>query len=293
MVRSMTGFGQAVHNAGTYSFTVEIKSVNHRYQETIVRMPREWLRLENVLKKKVQAHVLRGRAEVFVTVERQLSTAIKVDMNWSLAEGYYDAMKQIEDRFKLPPELSAKDIIAMPDVANFVEADVASDEWIEEQLLQCTDEALQQLVLMRDAEGQHMQRDLIQRLQQLEAQHKAMVSRMPEALEAYREGLQKRMEQLLAEHAIDEQRLILEAALLADKVNIDEELTRLVSHFNQCHHLLLKSGSIGRKLDFLIQEMNREVNTIGSKSNDIALTNLVVDMKAELEKMREQVQNVE
>lgn len=293
MVRSMTGFGQAVYSDGTYSFSVEIKSVNHRYQETIVRMPREWLRLEDVLKKKVQASVSRGRAEVFVTMERQLTSAMNVEMNWSLAEGYYDAAKQLEERFQLPQGLTVKDILALPDVAHFVEADVASDEWVEEQLLRCTDEALSQLVRMREAEGQHMQVDMLQRLKQLEAHREAMVALMPAAIQTYRVALQKRMEELLAEQSIDEQRIMLEVALLADKANIDEELTRLESHFNQCHQLLAKSGSIGRKLDFLIQEMNREINTIGSKANDIALTNLVVDMKAELEKMREQVQNVE
>lgn len=294
MVRSMTGFGQALHRAGTYRFQVEIKSVNHRYLETSIRMPREWLRLEDELKKRVSDVLLRGRVDVNVTMEREPTTPVEAIINWSLLEGYYQASLQVSERFNMPLSMAVDQLLQLPDVVSFAEVDIASDEWMKEQLLACLDEALQHLLHMREAEGQHIQHDVQQRLQLLAAQREEIVTMAPRVQEDHYASLQQRLLELLGNRGFDEQRLIMEAALLAERSAIDEELIRLESHLKQCEQLLHgDQGAIGRKLDFLIQEMNREVNTIGSKTHHLDIVNIVVNMKAELEKIREQIQNIE
>lgn len=293
MIRSMTGFGQAGRTMNDYTIQVDIKSVNHRYQETMIRMPREWLHLEDKLKKTIQSKVNRGRLDVFITIEREKASDKQVELNWSLAEGYQQAAEQLMDRFKLEPGLTAKDMLLFPDVVSFRDIQSESNEWIEEQLVDCTENALHQLLEMREVEGNHLYKDINERLQVLESHRQDVLHKVPIANKEYRTKLRHRIQEMVSEAAFDENRFTMEVAVMAERANIDEELTRLFSHFQQCGQLLESKTPAGRKLDFLIQEINREVNTIGSKSNYTDLVNRVVDMKAELEKIREQVQNVE
>lgn len=293
MIRSMTGFGQAGRTINDYTIQVDIKSVNHRYQETMIRMPREWLHLEDKLKKLIQSKINRGRLDVFITMERDKPSDTQVELNWSLAEGYQQAAEQLRDRFNLEDRLNVKDILLFPDVVSFRNVQSESNEWMEEQLVDCTKHALQQLIHMREVEGNHLYKDISERLQVLETYRQDVLHKVPAANKEYRIKLRQRVQEMVSDAAYDENRLTMEVAMMAERANIDEELTRLFSHFQQCGQLLESNAAAGRKLDFLIQEINREVNTIGSKSNYTDLVNGVVDMKAELEKIREQVQNVE
>jgi uncharacterized protein (TIGR00255 family) len=293
MIRSMTGFGQAGRTVSEYKIQVDIKSVNHRYQETMIRMPREWLHLEDILKKLIQSKVNRGRLDVYINIERNVASAVQAEINWPLAEGYQQAADQLRNHLNLEHGLTAKDMLLFPDVVTFRDVQSESGEQIEEELKNCVNEALQQLLHMRETEGRHLYADITGRLQVLENNRQEVLQKVPQINEEYCTKLRVRIQELLSDAPFDENRFTMEVAVMAERANIDEELTRLLSHFKQCEQLLESEVPSGRKLDFLIQEMNREVNTIGSKSNHSDLVNRVVSMKAELEKIREQVQNVE
>jgi uncharacterized protein (TIGR00255 family) len=294
MIISMTGFGQASRTVHDYHIQVDVKSVNHRYQETMMRMPREWMHLEDTLKKRIQAKIKRGRIDMFITVEKSEASATQVELNWDLAEGYLEAAKQLSVRFGMEQSLTVKDLLLMPDIVSFKENITVYQDDVAAMLEEAVEEALDHLLAMRAAEGNHLYKDIASRLQSLETYQQEMINHIPQANQEYRDKLRRRIEDMLADlGSFDEHRFTMEVAMMADKANIDEELTRLHSHFRQCEQLLESAEPVGRKLDFLIQEMNREVNTIGSKSNPTELVSRVVDMKAELEKMREQVQNVE
>lgn len=293
MIRSMTGFGQSSRTASGYRIQVEVKSVNHRYAETAVRLPREWLSVEDSIKKRVAQEIRRGRTDVFVSMERGGQSGKQAELDWELARSYMEAAAQLKERLGLEEELSLRDILLMPDVlriSNRVEAD---REQPAAELLACIDEAVAEAGAMRLAEGAHLMEDLDRRLQQLKEYHAAARILAPAVVDDYRQKLTLRLQEWLGQIPLDESRLALEVAVFADRSNIDEELTRLESHFVQFGQLLHSEEPAGRKLDFLIQEMNRETNTIGSKANQAELSAIVVEMKSELEKIREQVQNIE
>jgi uncharacterized protein (TIGR00255 family) len=293
MIRSMTGFGQAERSVQGCRIQIDMKSVNHRYHEVMVRMPREWLHLEEPLKKRVQQMVKRGRVDVFVTIDREPSAKVTVEIDWTLADGYIDAAKQLSDKYGLPGSLSLVELLRYPDLLGMKEPEMDGTAQ-EEAFLSCTDEALERLVSMRQAEGANLTHDLKQRLHTIKRTHDEITDHSPLVVEQYRTKLRGRILELLEDTgAFDEQRFAMEVALMAERTNIDEELTRLQSHLDQFEMALESDQPIGRKLDFLIQEMNREVNTMGSKSNDQRLTQHVVELKSELEKIREQVQNIE
>lgn len=293
MIRSMTGFGQAGRTAAGCRIQVDLKSVNHRYTETMVRMPREWLYLEDALKKLIQKEVKRGRVDAFVTVEREGASGKSVELDLDLAQGYVEAADRLQEKLGISGGLTIRDLIQIPDVVRFRDEASEDQELLERELLACADDALRQLAAMRTVEGSHLQEDLVKRLDILKEYHGAVKAIAPRVAEEYREKLSSRLKELLDTVPLDENRLAMEAAVFADRSNIDEELTRLESHFGQFGRLLHSGEPSGRKLDFLIQEMNREVNTIGSKANHSELSVHVVEMKAELEKIREQVQNIE
>jgi uncharacterized protein (TIGR00255 family) len=294
MIRSMTGFGQASRSSHGFRIQVDLKSVNHRYCEIQVRMPREWAMLEDPLKKVVQQQLKRGRIEAFVLIEPETTGGKSVEVDWTLVEGYRQAAEQIGARLELSDRLSLKELLSLPDVIRFKEQSLVSMEVMESELLACVTDALQQLVQMRLKEGLHLRQDLDERLQLLKSMHDALRTYAPQVAEDYRIKLRQRMEELLGSlSVVDDHRLAMEAAIFADRSNIDEELTRLISHFDQFRQMLNSQEPIGRKLDFLLQEMNREVNTIGSKANHGLMAGQVVEMKAELEKIREQAQNIE
>lgn len=295
MSHSMTGYGGAVRSYGGYVVQFEIKSVNHRYAEVVLRMPREWTCYEDGLRRLVQRHIKRGRIDVYISKERDESGTLPYVLNRPVVEAYLKAAGELAKHYGVDAKLSAKDLLSLPDVLTTPEeaapAGSADPGW-EQVLTEGLEEALIGLLGMREREGKHLAADLGARLQRLEAIHGELVRLAPEVVKEYRTRLKNRLTELL-DGNYDEQRFAMEVAVFADRSNIDEELIRLKSHFEQCRSLLQAYEPVGRKLDFLIQEMNRETNTIGSKANHLALVNMVVEMKAELEKIREQAANLE
>ncbi|NGZ73995.1 YicC/YloC family endoribonuclease [Saccharibacillus alkalitolerans] len=292
---SMTGYGHSAMQHGGYKIQFEVKSVNHRYCEVVLRMPREWNSFEEGLRRLVQQHVKRGRIDVYVTRESE-SSGSSMTLNRAAAESYIRAARELEELFGIDGRLGAAELLALPDVMLPSDAPLPAAEetdW-ETVLREGLSQALGELVSMRSSEGRHLTRDCGQRLANLTSAHAELLRLAPGVVEDYRAKLRQRLSELQdGSFALDEQRLSMEVALFADRCSIDEELARLGSHFEQCSALLASDEPKGRKLDFLIQEMNREVNTIGSKANHLALGGHVVEMKAELEKMREQAANLE
>lgn len=295
MSHSMTGYGGSARHYGGYNIQFEIKSVNHRYSEVVLRMPREWTCYEDKLRRLVQEHVKRGRIDVFISKERDVDSSLPFVLNRPVIEAYIQANEELKLHYGIDSSLTAKDLLTLPDAViapdPLLDGAVTDEEW-ESVLIEGLEEALDGLIAMREQEGFHLVSDLEQRVSRLQEIHADIVRLAPEVVVDYRNRLKGRLAELL-EGAFDEQRFAMEVAVFADRSNIDEELIRLKSHFEQCRGLLQSEGPVGRKLDFLIQEMNRETNTIGSKANHLALVNRVVEMKAELEKIREQAANLE
>lgn len=294
MVYSMTGYGQSVRSVGGYKITIEAKSVNHRYCEIMLRMPREWTSCEEPLRRLVQQSIKRGRVDVFINREREGEAKTAVAINEQTVKAYMEAGRLLRDQYGVSGEMTVNDWLRLPDVFTIQEEQPLSEEELLRELESGLAEAMDGLCQMRVMEGNHLAQDMKERLNRLESLHADISARAPLVVAEYRAKLQQRIEELLdAESSLDEYKFGMEVALFADRSNIDEELTRLQSHFNQFRQLLDSTEPIGRKLDFLIQEMNREVNTIGSKANHLEIINHVVDMKAELEKIREQAANME
>ncbi|MBT2292050.1 YicC family protein [Paenibacillus albidus] len=299
MSLSMTGYGQSSLQFGGYKISVEVKSVNHRYCEVVLRMPRDWTGYEDMLRRKVQQHIKRGRVDVIINRELDEETAAGPVLNRSAVKSYLEAAELLRLEFGLTGELSLQEILALPGIMDNLEslsapaaAGEASD--YSEVLAAGLEESLQSLLLMRNREGRYLASDLEGRLNHLEELHAAMAELAPHVVTEYRDKLRQRLRELNdGTFPFDEHKFGMEIAIFADRCNIDEELTRLDSHFEQCRTLLKGNEPIGRKLDFLIQEMNRETNTIGSKCNHLTLVGYVLEMKAELEKIREQAANLE
>lgn len=293
MIRSMTGFGQAERTAGGYTVRAEIRTVNHRYSEISLRLPRELSYLEESLKQEIKRHVKRGRTDASVFLEREERISSEVELNWPAIDRYLAAANELSRRYGLAADLTVRELLELPDLWQRSESDEASSEGLEQLVQEAFTEAAQRLIAMREAEGSNLLADLVERLGTLRGHHGELVQRAPDVVNGYRDRLMQRLRELKEAIALDEQRMATEAAIFAERCNVDEELTRLASHFSQFAELLTSEEPSGRRLDFLIQEMNREVNTIGSKASDAAMSAIVVEMKAELEKIREQVQNIE
>lgn len=294
MILSMTGYGQAERRFEGYQIKVEIKSVNHRYLEINIRSGKEWLSFEEALKKSVQQKLRRGRVDVFVTIEREQTTGQKLKIDWSLAEHVFQAMEQLKRKYALQESLKIQDFLQFPDLFTSEDEHLEDQEKLHKELMNCAADALQQLVHMRHREGIFLQKELRKRLELVQSKLSGMQQKIPELTETLKHRMRQRIVDLLQDQKLfDEDRFAMEIALMAEKTDVSEEMTRLHSHLSQFAELLNSDDAVGRKMDFLIQEMNREVNTIGSKSNAIEIVQQVVEMKAELEKMREQVQNIE
>lgn len=292
MLRSMTGFGAAETENESYKVHVEVKSVNQRFLDLAFHMPRLLNVWEDELRNRIKEKAARGKMDVYVTLvdKREMEACVRV--NHGLAKGYHGALNEISDLLHLPRNGDVTAIAAYPDV--LVMEERTSLEGCEEVLFPALEQALESLDAMRQREGMNIQQDFQQRLAELESMVDKVSALAPEIVEAYRQRLQKMMAELLADKDFDETRIIQETALYADKVNYTEEIVRLKSHFQQFRQMVAAAeGPVGRKLDFLIQEMNREANTIGSKANNAAAAQIVVDIKSEIEKLREQVQNIE
>lgn len=290
MAVSMTGYGRSQTTEKSFSVTVEVKTVNHRFSEFQIRMPRQLLHLEEKIKKKMGDYIRRGRAEVFILLDGEGTIERKVQVDWTLLDQYYQSLIQMKERYGLESGLSVKDLVN-DEIISIVEKEAGNEE-IEKIVLAAVEEACNQLQEMRENEGLVLEKDLLNQLSHLNERVSSLKEYAPKVAQFYHERLAQRMTEWLNGKA-DETRILTEAAIFADKADINEELIRLDSHISQFRKFLHTYGPIGRKLDFLLQEMNREVNTIGSKANDSLIAAAVVDMKSLLEKMKEQVQNIE
>ena len=293
VIKSMTGFGRGEYSDGVYSFTVEIKTLNHRYNDIIVKMPKHINYVEENIKKLIKKSINRGRVEVYITLEYIEDGNIKVKVNSELAKSYKMALEDIVNELELDEKVTLENIIKMPDV---IRTDRMEDD--EEQIWLCLKtalkEALDNVVEMRIREGKELVKDIKERTIKIEQMIDSIKERSPLVVEEYRVKLKERVEELLNnEYKLDDCKLENEVVFYADRSNITEEIIRFYSHISQLLGCLNSEESVGRKLDFLIQEMNREVNTIGSKSSDIFIGKTVVEIKSELEKIREQIQNIE
>lgn len=292
MIKSMTGFGRAQETVDGMTVTVELKSVNHRYFEFTAKVPRTYGFLEEKLKSFLNARVSRGKMECYVSIENLEESDMEVVVNPSLAKGYVDALRTLSETFGLKEDYSAISIAKFPDVLTLRKAP-ADEEKIWNAVQKVTELAVERFVTMRETEGEKLCADILSKADTI-LEHVAFVeSRSPQTVREYHEKLRQRMEELLENTQVDEQRLLTEAAIFADKVAVDEETVRLRSHISQLREFLNADEPIGRKLDFLVQEMNRESNTIGSKAQDVEIAKRVIAIKAEVEKIREQVQNIE
>ena len=292
MVKSMTGYGRAVETVNGREFTVELRSVNNRYLDCTVKLPRTLSFAEEAVKQAVKATISRGKVDVFITVRSEGAADVKVTLNASMVEGYLSAMKQMVVDYGVQDDISVSVISRMPDVFT-VEKPEVDEQQLLADLMSVVNKALESYDAMRSTEGKALENDLRSRgttILDLVAQVEAGSG---QTVIDYRTRLENKLKEVLANTAIDESRIQTEAAIFADKIAVDEATVRLRSHLEQMNTMLTTGGAIGRKLDFLLQEMNRESNTIGSKCSDVRLARIVVDIKAELEKIREQTQNIE
>ncbi len=292
LIKSMTGYGRAVETINGREFTVELRSVNNRYLDCSVRLPRLLSFAEDSVKQAVKQSVSRGKVDVFISVHSEGGEEIKISLNENVLQGYLAAMNKMAEQFGVSDDISVSALSRLPEVFTMEKPEV-DEKQLQQDLLSVVAKALESYDAMRCAEGQALDRDLrsrgetiLQYVSQIEKDNVQTVS-------DYRARLEAKMKEVLANTAIDENRILTETAIFADKVAVDEETVRLRSHLEQMNTMLTGGGAVGRKLDFLLQEMNRQANTIGSKCTDVRLARIVVEIKAELEKIREQTQNIE
>ncbi|NLK97502.1 MAG: YicC family protein [Epulopiscium sp.] len=292
MIRSMTGYGLGEAVINGKKFTVEIRSVNHRYSDINIRMPRTMNYLEENVKNFLKDKISRGKIDVFISFESTAGDDYEISLNESLAEAYIKVLKTIKEKHDVIDDISVSLVSKFPDVISINKKEDDKDflwSLLEKALL----EACNAFILMREKEGNKLQKDLLEKSVKLEEYLSAIKERSPYLVQDYKIKLEKRLHEILPNHTLDENRIAMEVALFADKCSIDEEIVRLDSHITQLRDILTTEEVVGRKLDFLAQEMNREVNTIGSKANDLQITHSVVELKSEIEKIREQIQNLE
>lgn len=291
MVTSMTGFGRGVTESENFKIIVEAKSVNHRFLECSIRMPRQHFQLEDKFKKMISQYIKRGKVDVFITITGDEINRRELTVDWPLMDLYFNFARELKDRFNLKEEISLSHLLANPTFVTLEESNSETNEW-EELIQTALKQAIDQLHSMRINEGSELEKDLFFHLNLLKNCLHNAKKISPAIVAKYKDRLEKRIKEF-TDGQIDENRLLTEVAVFAEKTDVTEEFTRLESHIVQFEIAVQQVEPIGRRLDFLTQEMNREVNTIGSKANDALLTSHVVDMKSVLEKLREQVQNIE
>ena len=292
MIKSMTGYGRAVETVNGREFTVELRSVNNRYLDCSVKLPRSLTFAEEAVKQAVKASVSRGKVDVFITMKTEGAEEVQVSLNRGVLESYLSAMRTMVTDYGVADDISVSALSRLPEVFT-VERPEVDEKQLLEDLLSVVHAALQGYDAMRTTEGAALEKDLRSRGQTILTLVEQVEQGNAQTVSDYRARLEAKLQEVLANTAIDESRILTEAAIFADKVAVDEETVRLRSHLAQMNEMLTTGGAVGRKLDFLLQEMNREANTIGSKCTDVRLARVVVDIKAELEKIREQTQNIE
>lgn len=292
MLRSMTGFGRNKYEIDGREYLVEIKSVNNRYSDINIKMPRNISFLEEKVKKTLTNSISRGKVDVFINFTNYSEKGKKIKINTELAQNYIEELRKLQKETNIIDNIGIIDISKMPEVLN-LRTDDDDEELIWQELSECLNKAVTGFLLMRENEGTKIKEDLEKRIEIIKVKIEQINKISTGLVEEYIVKLEKRVNELLKTSVVDETRLAQEIVIYSDKCSVEEELTRLRSHINQFLNLLQEEKTIGKKLDFLIQEMNRETNTIGSKANSLEITNLVVDIKTEIENIREQVQNVE
>ena len=292
MLKSMTGYGRVKVENDLREITVELRSVNHRYLDLNIKVPRIYGYLEEMVSKQAQAAIARGKVDIFVSVRAKEGADIRVSPNMAVIQGYVDAIKKVSETYGLSDEATALSLLRLPDAMEQSKEEADADQ-LKAEVSAVLDQALTEYNAMREKEGARLVEDVTYRAGLIAQSVDYVEQRSPDCVEEYRQRIAARMTELLDGTELAQQRILQEAALYADKVNVTEEIVRLRSHLAQLETMLKSPVAIGRKLDFLVQEMNRETNTIGSKANDFQIAKTVVDMKAEIEKIREQIQNLE
>jgi uncharacterized protein (TIGR00255 family) len=288
----MTGYGSAKGTIDKLELSIELRSVNNRFFDCSIRIPRLYTFAEEAIKSQIQANVARGKVDVFVNIDSSKANDVLIKLNEPLLEAYLKAFRTMSETYGVSNDVGTVALSKLPDVFIVEKQEIAADRFLE-GLKRILGEAIDSLNAMRSKEGQKLCEFTYARLAEIERISAAIEARSPDSVTEYRTKLQNRMTEVLANSSIDEARILTEAAIFADKVAITEELVRLSSHISQARALLEAEQGAGRKLDFIVQELNREANTIGSKCNDLDITHMVVDLKAEIEKIREQAQNIE
>nr|WP_319488057.1 YicC/YloC family endoribonuclease [uncultured Caproiciproducens sp.] len=292
MIKSMTGFGRCEEVINGRDVIIEIKSVNHRYFEYSSRITRGYGFLDEKLKTYLQSKISRGKVDVYASIETMEDTDAQVLVNHSLAAGYVNALRELAQRYKLRDDISVGTVSRYSDIFTIHKAP-EDEQIIWDSVRKVTDKALNAFIKMRETEGERLKADVLQRAETILQAIGKIEERSPQTVSEYQQKLTQKISEMLSDTNIDEQRILTETAIFADKIAVSEETVRLRSHFDQFSHMLNANEAIGRKLDFIVQEMNREANTIGSKCIDSQIAYMVVDIKAEIEKIREQIQNIE
>lgn len=292
MVTSMTGFGRGKVSEQDFEITVEIKSVNHRYFEYSSRMPRAYQFIDEKIKSLLSSRISRGKVEVSVLIEDTSDNSLELSINRTYADAYVKALHNLAKEYHLKDDLKVSALVGNSDIFTVKRREV-EDEVIAELVLKATAAALDNFIAMRAAEGERLVEDVKSRSEQILEWVAIIEERSPKTVREHREKIEQRIKELIGDVQVDEQRLLTETAIFADKIAVAEETVRLRSHIASLNSMFESGGAIGRKLDFIVQEMNRETNTIGSKAQDIEINRIVVDIKSEIEKIREQIQNIE
>ncbi|MDD2573489.1 MAG: YicC/YloC family endoribonuclease [Bacillota bacterium] len=292
MVNSMTGFGRSEYSTGNTAISVEVRSVNHRYNDISIRTPKSLSFLEDRIRRYVQSRVSRGRVDIYVSYDSWELKEQDVKVNSQMAHKYYNALKELREELGHKGDIPFSIIATFPDVIMVRQGELDEDElW--NQFSSTLEQAVDVLIEMRSKEGENLKKDILSKLETIDKEVSEIEKRAAFIVEEYRDRLEKRLECLADGMELDSDRVYQEVLIFADRSNIDEELVRLGSHTSQMRDILGDGGTIGRKLDFLVQEMHREINTIGSKANDLHISKAVIEVKSQLEKVREQIQNIE
>ena len=291
MIKSMTGFGRGKYENEGRTYVVEIKSVNHKYSDISVRLPRFLNSIEDKIRKRVLEVISRGKIDVFITFEDYSNKSSNIRINKELAKEYIKELKELSDETGIKYDINVMDISKLPEILKIEEDD--NEEIISKEIMIALDEALEKFINMRETEGKKLAEDIEKRIYFVEEKVKEISELSSTLVEDYISKLETRINEILKTTVVDEVRLAQEIVIFADKSSIEEEITRLNSHISQFLNLLKQSSPIGKKFDFIVQEMNREINTIGSKANCLEITNRVIEVKTEIENIREQIQNIE
>lgn len=292
MIKSMTGYGRSEQILDNYEISVEIKSVNHRYSDYNIRVPRSYSFLEDYVKASLSKHITRGKIDVFVSVRKQLDDTKEISLNKPLAESYIKALKELASEFGIKDDISVSSVARYTEIFDTIRSPEDEEE-VKKKVDAVLSEAVSDFIEMREREGKKLADDMLKRNDYIRSLVKKVDEIAPSTIIEHRKKIEERIRELISDAAVDEARLLTETAIFADKLCINEEIIRLSSHLDEFDRIMGTGEAVGRKLDFLLQEMNRETNTIGSKSNNLEIAKIVVEIKSELEKIREQLQNIE